>query len=52
MTPPLIVALEGPCCAGKTTLSRLLARELADLSVALVPCYADHAGGGRFLPRQ
>jgi thymidylate kinase len=52
MTPPLIVALEGPCCAGKTTLSRLLAWELADLSVALVPCYADHAGGGRFLPRQ
>lgn len=53
MTPqPLIVALEGPCCAGKTTLGRLLARELRGLAVALVPCYADHAGGGRFLPRQ
>lgn len=49
---PLIVALEGPCCAGKTTLGRLLARELGGLAVALVPCYADHAGGGRFLPRQ
>jgi thymidylate kinase len=53
VTPrPLVVALEGPCCAGKTTLGRLLARELHGLSVALVPCYADHAGGGRFLPRQ
>ena len=51
-SPPLIVALEGPCCAGKTTLGRLLARELRGLAVALVPCYADHAGGGRFLPRQ
>jgi thymidylate kinase len=49
---PLVTALEGPCCAGKTTLSRLLVRELRDLAVALVPCYADHAGGGRFLPRQ
>lgn len=49
---PLIVALEGPCCAGKTTLGRLLVRELPGLDVALVPCYADHAGGGRFLPRQ
>lgn len=49
---PLTVALEGPCCAGKTTLSRLLVTELRGLAVALVPCYADHAGGGRFLPRQ
>lgn len=35
-TRPIIVALEGPCCAGKTTLGRLLTRDL----------------GGRFLPRQ
>ena len=47
-----VVALEGPCCAGKTTLGRLLVLRLRDLRVAFVPCYADHAGGGRFLPRQ
>ena len=49
---PCVVALEGPCCAGKTTLGRLLVQALRDLRVAFVPCYADHAGGGRFLPRQ
>jgi thymidylate kinase len=49
---PCIIALEGPCCAGKTTLGRLLVRELCELAVAFVPCYADHAGGGRYLPRQ
>jgi thymidylate kinase len=49
---PHIVALEGPCCAGKTTLGRLLVRELREMAVAFVPCYADHAGGGRYLPRQ
>jgi thymidylate kinase len=49
---PCVVALEGPCCAGKTTLGRLLAQTLRELRVAFVPCYADHAGGGRFLPRQ
>ena len=51
-TQPCIAALEGPCCAGKTTLGRLLVQELCDLAVAFVPCYADYAGGGRFLPRQ
>ena len=51
-TRPCVVALEGPCCAGKTTLGRLLMGDLADMTVAFVPCYADHAGGGRFLPRQ
>jgi thymidylate kinase len=49
---PCVVALEGPCCAGKTTLARRLLGELAGLAVAFAPCYADHAGGGRFLPRQ
>ena len=49
---PCVVALEGPCCAGKTTLGRLLVQELCELAVTFVPCYADHAGGGRFLPRQ
>lgn len=52
MTGPPYVALEGPCCAGKTTLGRLLVGALLDSGVVFVPCYADHAGGGRFLPRQ
>ena len=46
---PYIVALEGPCCAGKTTLGRLLVQELREMAVTFVPCYADHAGGGRHL---
>jgi thymidylate kinase len=50
--PRLLVALEGPCCAGKTTLGRALLAELRDCEAALVACYADYAGGGRFLPRQ
>lgn len=45
------VALEGPCCAGKTTLGRgLLDGDLADLSVGFVRDYSEHVGGGRFLP--
>jgi thymidylate kinase len=48
---PQIVAIEGPCCAGKTTLSRGLLNALRDLAFAHVHCYADHVGGGRFLPR-
>jgi thymidylate kinase len=52
MTGPCIVALEGPCCAGKTTLGRLLMADLNGLTAAFLPCYADHVGGGRFLPRQ
>ena len=46
-----LVAIEGPCCAGKTTLANALMDALADLKVAYVPCFADHVGGGRFLPR-
>jgi len=49
---PCIAALEGPCCAGKTTLARLLLRNLRGLTLALVQCYADHVGGGKFLPPQ
>jgi thymidylate kinase len=45
------VAVEGPCCAGKTTLSRGLLAEMTDIVTAHVRCYADHVGGGRFLPR-
>jgi thymidylate kinase len=46
-----VVAMEGPCCAGKTTLGRALATALVDLTILEVPCFADHVGGGRFLPR-
>jgi hypothetical protein len=49
---PCMAALEGPCCAGKTTLGRMLAQSPGGLAVAFLPCYADYAGGGRFLPRQ
>jgi thymidylate kinase len=45
------VAVEGPCCAGKTTLSRGLLSELTGIVISHVVCYADHVGGGRFLPR-
>jgi thymidylate kinase len=46
-----VAAIEGPCCAGKTTLGRALTAALSDLTVVRVPCYADHVGGSRFLPR-
>jgi len=46
----LSVAIEGPCCAGKTTLGRGLLSELSHLAVAYVADYADYVGGGRFLP--
>jgi thymidylate kinase len=49
---PPVAALEGPCCAGKTTLGHLLMRNLHGLTIAFAKCYADHAGGGRYLPRQ
>jgi thymidylate kinase len=49
---PLVAAFEGPCCAGKTTLAHRLLNSLRGLRVAFIPCYADHVGGGRYLPRQ
>src|SRR5689334_14066487 len=49
---PFVAAFEGPCCAGKTTLAHLLSRRLNGLAAVVVECYADHVGGGRFLPRQ
>src|SRR5450759_3051186 len=51
-TRPCVVALEGPCCAGKTTLAHALVQDLPGFTVAFAPCYADYAGGGRFLPPQ
>jgi uridine kinase len=33
------VAVEGPCCAGKTTLSRALLSELTDIAVVHIRCY-------------
>ena len=45
------VAIEGPCCAGKTTLSHGLLDVLTDLEICHARDYADHVGGGRFLPR-
>lgn len=47
---PIRVGIEGPCCAGKTTLSRQLRVRLPDRRVHHVPDYSDFVGGGRFLP--
>jgi thymidylate kinase len=46
--PPLVLAVEGLCFAGKTTLARALARHL---SVPVVAEYADLAGLPPFPPR-
>jgi thymidylate kinase len=45
------VSLVGNSGAGKTTLGRALVAVLDGFTVVRVPCYADHVGGGRFLPR-
>jgi thymidylate kinase len=45
------VAVEGSVCAGKTTLSRALLEQLTGMKTCHVKDYADHVGGGRFLPR-
>jgi hypothetical protein len=44
------IALEGPVCAGKSTLGRCLVWDLGGLNIGYVDDYADHVGGGRFLP--
>src|SRR5882724_820162 len=44
------IALEGPSCAGKTTLGRELVAEFSGVEVAYLPEYSDYVGGGRFLP--
>ncbi|MBN1172925.1 MAG: hypothetical protein JXA67_12185 [Micromonosporaceae bacterium] len=45
----LSIALEGPCCAGKTTLGRGLTSLLSE-SIGYVQDYSDFVGGGRNLP--
>lgn len=44
------VAVEGPCCAGKTTLCANLATRLSGMRIAVVEDYAAFVGGGRHLP--
>lgn len=46
---PPTIAIEGPCCAGKTTLASGLVEE-SSFSIAYVRDYSDHVGGGTFLP--
>lgn len=43
------IAIEGPCCAGKTTLASGLVKE-SPFPIAYVRDYSDHVGGGKFLP--
>lgn len=47
---PLTIAIEGPCCAGKTTLAHGLLKEPPALSITYVQDYSDHVGGGKWLP--
>jgi thymidylate kinase len=49
-TRPYTIGVEGPVCAGKTTLVLGLKRHLVGLTATCVPDYADHVGGGRHLP--
>lgn len=44
------IALEGPCCAGKTTLGHGLMGDLAELAPIYVRDYSDYVGGGKNLP--
>jgi thymidylate kinase len=44
------VAIEGPCCAGKTTLGDGLRDRLGADHVAIIPDYADYVGGAPGMP--
>jgi thymidylate kinase len=46
----LSIAVEGPCCAGKTTLGRGLTDLLSEIQIGYVQDYSDFVGGGRNLP--
>lgn len=45
-----VIAVEGPCCAGKTTLSNGVLKLLGQADFAYIKDYSDFVGGGRFLP--
>ena len=45
-----VVAIEGPCRAGKTTLSSGLIEEYSHLKIGHVVDYAKFAGGGKNIP--
>lgn len=44
------VAIEGPCCAGKTTLAEGLQEVIRPSGLLVVPDYADFLGGGDNMP--
>ena len=44
------IAIEGPCCAGKTTLAFDIVAAFSTSSVVVVPDYADVVGGGDGMP--
>jgi hypothetical protein len=44
------VAIEGPCCAGKTTLGDGLLERLGAGRAVIIPDYADYVGGGPCMP--
>jgi len=46
----LAIGIEGPCCAGKTTLCKGLVEELSCEPLAYIRDYSDFVGGGRNLP--
>ena len=48
--PNVWIAIEGPCCAGKSTLGTNLLNCLGADRVVLVPDYADFVGGGSGMP--
>lgn len=50
MTRIRYVAIEGPCCAGKTTLGDGLMCQLGTERATLIPDYADFVGGGSGMP--
>ena len=50
--PPLRIAIEGPVCAGKTTLALGLRDSFGAGRTVIVPDYADFVGGGNMPPEQ
>jgi hypothetical protein len=46
----LRLAIEGPCCAGKTTLGDRLIEALPTGRATIIPDYADFVGGGAGMP--